>query len=367
MSRSVILANVVVRLRTLSREKFAMFFTFLFPLILILVFGVLFTSRQRLPIELHVQDLDGTAASAQLLDAITAEGILSVERMPVDVDAEVYAKKHERAIVMVIPQGFAASHEGKDGGRPASVRYVYDPAGLAVDAQEEFLHATLSEINRRIVATVAFIRPDEQPAVEQRRRFFDFFVPGIIAMAIMTASLYGALAISAELRQKGILRKLAATPITRSEWLLSNVLYQLVLAVISTALILAVAYVAFDAGLRINLWLIVFVVLSVFTFVGMGMVLTPLGKDAESASAVGNAVLFPMMFLSGTFFPVQVMPEFLQAAAYVLPLYYINEGFRAAMLYADHAAAMQYAAITAGFAAALFIGGALATHWDERA
>jgi ABC-2 type transport system permease protein len=183
---------------------------------------------------------------------------------------------------------------------------------------------------------------------------------------VMTASLYGALHINAELRQKGIIRKLAATPITRVEWLVSNVLYQLVLAAISTSLILLVSYIAFGVGLRINLWLPLFIILTVVTFVGLGMVLAPIARDAEGASAAGNAILFPMMFLSGTFFPIDLMPAMLQTFAYVLPLYYINEGLRAAMVFMDHWAALQHAAVTSVFAVAVFIGGGLATTWDER-
>ena len=71
------------------------------------------------------------------------------------------------------------------------------------------------------------------------------------------------------------------------------------------------------------------------------MLLTPFAKEAESASAVANAFLFPMMFLSGTFFPVEMMPDFLQSFAKLLPLYYVNEALRAAMIFADDAATLQ--------------------------
>jgi len=87
----------------------------------------------------------------------------------------------------------------------------------------------------------------------------------------------------------------------------------------------------------------VFVALAVFAFVGLGMVLTRVAKEAESAAAAADALMFPMMFLSGTFFPVEMMPEFLQKFAKVLPLYYVNEGLRAAMVSADHMAALRYA------------------------
>ena len=123
----------------------------------------------------------------------------------------------------------------------------------------------------------------------------------------------------------------------------------------------------FDVSLQINAWLPVFIVLEVFAFVGIGMILTRVAKEAESAAAAANVIMFPMMFLSGTFFPVEMMPGFLQKFARVLPLYYVNEGLRASMVFVDHRAALRYAAVIAGVAAGVFIVGIRATRWEEDA
>ena len=112
-------------------------------------------------------------------------------------------------------------------------------------------------------------------------------------MAVMTASLFGAVNVNAELRQKGVIRKLSTTPITRTDWILSNVLYQFILAVLSTIVMLLVSYGVFNVSLEINAWLPVFVALDVFAFVGLGMILTRVAKEAESAAAAANALMFP--------------------------------------------------------------------------
>jgi ABC-2 type transport system permease protein len=201
--------------------------------------------------------------------------------------------------------------------------------------------------------------------LEERYRFIEFFVPGIIAMAIMTSCLSNALNMNAELRQKGILRKLATTPITRGDWLVASILYQLILSVISTAAILIVSYAVFDVRLDIDLWLPLIVVVEVIAFTGIGMLLAPFAKEAESASAVGNAFLFPMMFLSGTFFPVEMMPAFLQSFAKLLPLFYVNEALRASMIFVDNPATLHNTGVTAIFAAVVFVAGTFKTRWDE--
>jgi len=75
--------------------------------------------------------------------------------------------------------------------------------------------------------------------------------------------------------------------------------------------------------------------------------------------------MFPMMFLSGSFFPIEMMPGFLQTLARTLPLYYVNEGLRASMVFVDHRTALSYSAIIGIFAAVVFILGIIATQWEE--
>jgi len=371
MTPRIIGANLVVRLVTLTRERSAMFFTLAFPVILVLVFGAIFTKPEQLNFDLPVQDRDQTSASAEWLKSLSADGVFETSTIPADVDAAEYAKDHKLTLVLVIPAGFAAmdarrrSHTEDDAS--VALTYVYDPSSTSVTTKLQYLNAVVAAANQKMTGTSAFLILTERSILSRKYRFIEFFVPGIIAMAIMTSCLSGALNMNAELRQRGILRKLATTPITRTDWLLSNILYQLILAGASTASILLVAYTVFDVRLDFNGWLPLYIVLEVFAFVGIGMLLTPIAKEAESATAAGNAILFPMMFLSGTFFPVEMMPGFLQKVAKGLPLYYVNEGLRASMIFSDSMTALRYAGITGGVAAVVFVAGAVVTRWDRDA
>jgi len=369
MTPRIIGANLTVRLKSFSRERSAMFFTIAFPVILVLVFGAIFTKPEHMNFDLPVQDLDGSTASAQLLRSLADGGVFKPTPVPADAEAVQYAKDHKVNLVLIIPRGFAAAQARRvmqrDNDASVVLTYIYDPSSTSVLSKLQFLKAMAADANQKLSGTRPFITLAEQSILSKKYRFIEFFVPGIIAMAVMTSSLSGALNTNAELRQKGILRKLATTPITRADWLLSNILYQLVLAVISTVSILAVSYAVFDVKLEINGWLPVYIVLEVFTFVGIGMLLTPIAREAESAAAAANAFLFPMMFLSGTFFPVEMMPGFLQKVARVLPLYYVNEGLRSCMVFLDNMAAAKCAAITGGVAAAVFVAGSLVTRWDR--
>jgi ABC-2 type transport system permease protein len=369
MTPRIIVANLGVRLKSFYRERSAMFFTFAFPVILVLVFGTIFTKPEHLSFDLPVQDNSASKGSARLLEALTAGGAFTVTAVPVAVDATQYAKDHKLNLLLVIPKDFEALQKqrvaGPRAGIPVPLTYVHDPSSTAVETKIQLLDTLVAAVNQKATGSPPAITLVASSILSKRYRFIEFFVPGIIAMAIMTSCLSNALNMNAELRQKGILRKLATTPITRADWLASSMVYQLILSVVSTVAILLVSYFVFDVRLHIGFWLPLILVVEVVAFVGIGMLLTPFAKEAESASAVANAFLFPMMFLSGTFFPVEMMPAFLQAFAKLLPLYYVNEALRASMIFVDDAATLRAVGVTAAFALVVFVAGTIKTRWDE--
>jgi ABC-2 type transport system permease protein len=371
MNLRVIRANLVVSIKSFYREKTVVFFRIAFPVILILVFGTIFMERDNEIFDLGVQDLDRTTASAELSKAIGVSGRFKIAQVPPAVDAAQYAKDHKRNLVLVIPKGFEESLMHRmaldDPSAFATLTKIHDPSSFGVTTKMQVLDMVLAGVNQEMSGKPPFIKSAETSILAKKYRFIEFFVPGIIAMAVMTASLLGAVNVNAELRQKGVIRKLSTTPITRTDWILSNILYQFILAVVSTSVMLLVSYVVFNVSLEINAWLPVFVALAVFAFVGLGMILTRVAKEAESAAAAADALMFPMMFLSGTFFPVEMMPEFLQKFAKVLPLYYVNEGLRASMVSVDNIAALRYAAVIGIFAAVVFVLGVMITTWTEEA
>jgi len=364
-------ATLVVNILSFCREKTAMFFTLAFPIILILVFGSIFKDQDALHYTLHVQDLDSTELSAQLIKNLEQTGRITVATVDAAGDASQYAKDHKLNLVLVIPKNYERSLEERMGSDDlaafSTLTYIYDPSSTSVDSKMQLLSAVFAEINQRMSGTPTFIRTEATSILAKKYRFIEFFIPGTIAMAVMTASLFGTVNLNTELRQKGVIRKLATTPITRSEWILSNILYQFILAILSTIAMLAVSYAVFDVSLQLNAWLPVILVFEVFTFAGIGMILTRFVKEAQSAAAAANAIMFPMMFLSGSFFPIEMMPGFLQTFARLLPLYYMNEALRSAMVFVDHGATLGYTAVIAGVAAGVFIVGIRVTRWEENA
>ena len=369
MSPRIVVANLVVTIKSFYRAKSTIFFTIAFPIILVLVFGFLFMNQENMSFDVCVQDLDQTDSSAQLIKALQVDGKFRVITIDPAINARQYTKENNLNLLLMIPRGYERSFLRRmalyDHNASVTLTYLYDPSSSTVSMKTQILNSVFAGINQKMSGTPPFIRPAETSMLAKKYRFIEFFVPGVIAMSVMTLSLFGTVNLNTELRQKGIIRKLCTTPITRTDWILSNILYQFMVAVMSTGAMLIVSYAVFRVSLQINGWLPVFIVLDVFTFVGIGMILTRFAKEAESAAAAANAISFPMMFLSGSFFPLEMMPSFMQTVARILPLYYVNEGLRAAMVFGDHMTALRYSAIIGVFAAVVFNLGIMATKWEE--
>lgn len=369
MNLRVVGANLVVSLKCFYRERTAMFFTTMFPILLILVFGTIFMDDDNLHYNLCLQDLDQTETSAEIGKSLASTGKFKIIPVDTAIEATQYVRDNKENLVVVIPKDYEKSYTQyllyNDLNAFVTLRYVYDPSSSSVLEKMQLLNLVFATMNQGLSEKPPFIRTVQESIHTRKYRFLKFFIPGIIAMAIMTESLFGTVQVNTELRQKGIIRKLSTTPITRTDWILSSILHQIILAVISTTLMLLVSYIVFDVQLSINAWLPLFIVLDVFTFVGIGMILTRLVKEAQSASSAANAIMFPMMFLSGSFFPLEMMPDFLQKFAKVLPLYYLNEGLRAAMVFEDNGIALSNASTIGAVAAVVFILGIAVTRWEE--
>ncbi len=373
MDAKLIYANLIMLLKEFHRNKASMFFVLLFPIILMLLFGFIFQDQGEMEYDLLVQDLDGGPNARNLTAMINSTGLFGVTDVDPSEEPSQYLIDHKANAMLIIPEGYSDQFDAimlsRTTGLPVnetvSVKIVYDPANSAAMTKIGILNSIIDGVNKGASGAPDVLVLEMETTVSDDFEYIDFFAPGIIAMSVMTTALFGTVGMNTELRQKGILRKLATTPLSRSEWLLANILYQLCMAVLSTISILLVGMGLFGLRPHINLFLPLFVLLNVFAFSGIGMLITRFVKDADGAQAAANAVMFPMMFLSGTFFPLETMPDFLKTVANFLPLYYVNEGMRAAMITLDEGTLMTSTVILVVLAIVIFVLGVLLTSWKH--
>jgi ABC-2 type transport system permease protein len=165
-------------------------------------------------------------------------------------------------------------------------------------------------------------------------RSIDYLVPGIIAMSIMTTGLFCALPLIQQ-REKKILKRWGATPINRSSIIYSQVIFRLVLSVLQTALLVFIAYAIFHVQMNGNWGILLGVVmLGALVLISIGYLVASFVKTQEGAMPIIQLIQFPMMFLSGIFFPVDMLPNFMKPVVNAMPLSYLGDSLRQVMIQA---------------------------------
>jgi len=199
----------------------------------------------------------------------------------------------------------------------------------------------------------------------QVTKYIDFLVPGLIGFSILISPMFSLVNISSEYKRIKLFKQLSLTPLTKFEWLAAKVIFYVLLSVVSFLLMVAVGVIAFGAHVALSLWLIPFLILGPMFFASLGMLVGTISKSTETASVVGNIITFPMMFLSGTFFPISLMPMYLQYLAHVLPLFYIIDGLNGVMIYSNYAQATIDLIVVLAITIIAFVAAARVFKWRE--
>jgi ABC-2 type transport system permease protein len=194
--------------------------------------------------------------------------------------------------------------------------------------------------------------------------YSNFLLPGIIGIAVMVPAVDYTVGFISRLRAAGIFRKLAMTPMSRIEWNVSRVITGTAIVLLSVAVSIIVARLAFGIRPGVSVVSILLVLAGSVMFIGLGMVIAYLVKGEEAANAAFTITL-PLIFLSGSIFPVGRLPWFLQDVAAISPLTYLNNGLRGAMTTGDIANAWANLAIVSTVAIALFAIGVITLKWRD--
>jgi len=359
MKAKAIIGDIKASVKNWYRNKAALFWTLAFPILLILLFGEIFSGGSE-SYTIYVKDMDDSMLSHTLINAMENISIINLQPIGKNADVKEYAKKHA---VLEIPHGFQnAIFEGKR----CNLTLYLDPSKEQTNsAIRSFISSIINEINLRFNNASIIVGYEEKYVVAEQFKYIDFFIPGIIGMTIMTSAIYGSIEINVKYRKRGMLKKLLTTPLQRGEWILSKMIYQLMISFISAIAIIAVGITVFHLKASFNFTSILIIIAASFAFTGIGMIIARFVNEEETADSAASAITFPMMFLAGTFFPLEIMPSFLQIVAKILPLYYVNEGLRNAMIYHDGNAAMLNAVVIATFAIIVFGIGVVLTNWKE--
>ncbi|MCX6012559.1 MAG: ABC transporter permease [Chloroflexi bacterium] len=336
------------------RDKSALFFTFAFPIIFMVIFGLVFSGDPELNYKIGLVNNDDSQYGTAFSQAISKIPIFTVSEGTLEEKKAELAKGDIEAVI-VIPSNLSSTITS---GKPADIQVYYDPAEqTASQVILQSLNSVINQFNLQASGKPAVFVLEEKSIQSHNLSSIDYLVPGILAMSILFLGLFGALPM-VEWRQKQVLKRFGATPLKRSTLVLSQVIYRLILAVIQAAIIISVGYFAFHVQMVGN-WgiLLGLILLGTLVMVSIGYLLVSRVKTTEGALPLIQLVQFPMLFLSGIFFPIEIMPSFMRPIISAMPLTYLGDAFRQVMVDATPAYSMllNVAVLSAWFIACMIL------------
>jgi ABC-2 type transport system permease protein len=303
----------LVRYREFIREPEAVFWVFVFPVLLAAGLGIAFRSRPA--------DRTAVAVPARAPGAATLAKMLGsdarLEVQLLDDSAAARALRVGRVALIAVPSG------------PERVEYRFDE----LRPESRTARLLVDDAVQRAAGRRDPVAVGEQHVSEPGSRYIDFVIPGLLGMNLMGSGIWGIGFAIVDARRKRLLKRLIATPMSRPQYLASFVLSRLTWLVLEVALLLGFAVLVFGVPVRGSLLSLgVICLLSALSFASLGLLLASRARTVEGVSGLMNLVMLPMWIFSGVFFSASRFPDAVQPLIRALPLTAVNDALRAIML-----------------------------------
>jgi ABC-2 type transport system permease protein len=300
----------LVRLREFTREPEAVFWALLFPILMTVGLGIAFRSRP--PDVLKVATTSATVAAS-----LRQEPGLDVAQLDAD-DAASQLKTGQ--IVLLAEQA-------GDG----EVTYRYDDT----NPESRTARMLVDYAIQRAAGRIDRVATNDALVREVGSRYVDFLVPGLVGLGIMTNTLWGISFSIVDSRRRKLTKRLMATPMSRAHYLISYLIWRLIVLAVEVAVPVAFGAWAFDVPIRGSLLTLVLIaVVASLSFSSQALLMASRARTIEAASGLVNLVAVPMWILSGVFFSAQRFPDAIQPFIKLLPLTALIDALRAHMLQA---------------------------------
>lgn len=318
-----------ISIRRAFRDKTAIFFIFLFPLIFLLVLGTIFGKNGDVSFRVALINESSTTLAGQYVDGLGKNKVFKIDTEANSLDAarEKMARGQLDAAI-IVPKNFGAESQS---GKPSGQVKVYYTQNNQQAAQTlgAILDAGLQGVNKQFVSVETPFKVETEQLNGRSLSQFDYTFAGLLGFSIIGLGIFGPVNIFPELKKQGILKRLHTTPLRVWQFFLANVISQAAVGLVSVSLMFAAAILFFNLNLVGNIAeLALFVVLGITLILGIGLAMGGWAKNERQAAPLSNLVVFPMLFLSGTFFPRFLMPEWLQNISNFLPLTPVIDGIR---------------------------------------
>ena len=311
---------LVANLKMMARDRQTVFWALAFPLIFVVVFG-LFDVDDPGSVDIAVIDRADTPLSRSIAEKLSSIEFLHIESRSYSEDeARDEVRDGDLEYLLVLPAGLSESRTA--GEAPLSVSLYYDETNiqqnqLVIGVVRQFLN----DVNLEAAGAERLVEMSPRPVRANQVEYFDVLLVGLAGMGVMFNSVIVIGVTISGYREQRVLKRLLATPLPVRYYFASEVLARLLLSLVQVGIILAAGVLIFGASIHGNvLWLLLIVAFANITFLNIGFAISGLAATPAAASGLGNVIALPMMFFSGTFFPVSTLPAFLPDLVQVLPL-----------------------------------------------
>ncbi|MRX73985.1 ABC transporter permease subunit [Bacillus lacus] len=321
----------LAQLRIFSRNKQVLFFTLLFPVILMLALGTFAGGGHSLSLDVGIIDSDQTAASKNITDLFEQqEGIGVTSYNDVNSGREAI-KSGDIQLLVEVPEGYQSSVE--DENKEAVLPVYYNEKNLAsAELGLTVVNGIIDTYSKDLVDYTPSVIVEKRGLEARDIRYVDFLVPGIVAMMILSNNMNGVAGQISAWRERGILRRMQGTRLKASTFIAAQISARLVLNGTQALLVILIANWVFNIEVAGSwLALIFFIILGTLAFMALGFIIAGVAKNPESAAPIAGFITFPMLFLGGVFFPISDMPDIIQPLVNLLPISHLASALRETM------------------------------------
>jgi len=311
------------------RDRLSIFFGILFPLIFLFVFGGISGGNGAPTFHVAVINQSHSTFADTFVKQLTKSEVIKVDdSITTTAQATDRMGKGQLDATITLPSNFGevGSKNYPTGQARVSFTQNNEQAGrgLATALQGQF-----AALNQQFTKVDPPLKVETNQTNQKSLKPFDYAFAGLLGFAIVGMGIFGPINVFPELKKQGILRRLHTTPLKVWQYFLSTMIAQAIIGIVSLAVMFIAAILVFHLKVVGNyIEILLFLVFSIMSILGIGLAIGGWAKNERQAAPLSNIVVFPMLFLSGTFFPRFAMPEWLQHVSTFLPLTPVIDGIR---------------------------------------
>ncbi len=307
----------IANLKMIVRNKEALFWSFMFPLMFTFIFGLFFGKNSSVG-TIGIVDNANTEISNSLVDTIKESEIFSVKDYDELSEAKDQINKSSISAIIYINEAFSSQSDNADN----TIKILYDQGSAQVGSViTSFVEKFLSQVGYNITNTQPIFNVISEKISDREMTYFDFVLAGVLGLALMNSSIHGIAVGMSKYREDKILKRITTTPLKSWVFVSAEVLSRIVLNLVQISIILIVGKYIFSAHIYGNVFIIYAVsMVAAILFQLIGFMIASFCNSTNAAEGMATAITIPMMFLSGVFFPIDSLPNWLYMIVQYLPL-----------------------------------------------